>query len=148
LYRQTFSTAHGIFNPRAVPAELADNHYRTYAADRSSAAYLSGANTNGRNQELQRLLGRTGFLESIAPQLPHSWILPRVAVGRFVKEGHFVRLARIQGQHPLTAQMIELSWAGLGSTLRGARMQRRNGAGWAAWDNASGARNDAHLDGP
>ena len=148
LYRQTFSTAHGIFNPRAMPAELTDNHYRAYAADRSAAAYHSGADLNHRNQELQVLLGRSGFMEKITPQLPTHWTQPLVAVGRFVKEGHFVRLARIQGLHPLTGQTIELSWAGLGSTLRGARMQRRNGAGWAAWDNRSGARNDAHLDSP
>lgn len=148
LYRQTFSTAHGIFNPRAAPAELVDNHYRTYAADRSAAAHLNGGNLNSRNQELQKLLGRTGFMERIGTRLPEHWMQPLAAVGRFVKEGHFVRLARIQGHHTLTGQTVELSWAGLGSTLRGARMQRRNGRGWAAWDNAPGARNDAHLDSP
>ena len=149
LYRQTFSTAHGIFNPRAYPAELSDNHYRAYAADRQAATSITvSKDGNKNNQQLKKLLEGTGYMESIAPSLPLHWSQPLVAVGRFVKEAHFVRLARIQGQNPLTGQTIELSWAGLGSTLRGARMQRRNGSGWAAWDNARTARNDPHLDSP
>lgn len=147
LYRQTFSAAHGIFNPRetltTTDSQYKDPAYRAFSADRWAAAA-----TGGSNDKLKILLGGTTWLESIAPRLPTHWSQPLVAVGRFVKEGHFVRLARIQGQNPLTGQTIELSWAGLGSTLRGARMQRRNGSGWAAWDNGSGARRDAHLDSP
>jgi prepilin-type N-terminal cleavage/methylation domain-containing protein len=148
LFRQTFSTAHGVFNPRAMPAELADNHYRSFAADRAAASEYDRENLNSRNQELQKLLTRTAHLETLCARLPDTWVRPFVAVGRFVKEGHFVRLARVQGQHPLTGEIVELSWAGLGSTLRGARMQRRSDRGWAAWDNRATARNDPHLDSP
>jgi hypothetical protein len=147
LFRQTFSTAHGLFNPRAAPGDLSDNHYRAYAADRAAAAFDDRDRVNARNQELQRLLARTGHLEPIADRLPDHWNRTQVAVGRFVKEGHFVKLARVQSQHPLTGQTIELSWAGVGTTLRGARMQRRSGGGWASWDNGGARSNDPHLDG-
>ena len=71
-----------------------------------------------------------------------------MAVGRLIKNAHFVAVAKVNRFSPLTGENSELSWTGLGTTLRGARQQRRDTTGWASWDNAPSATIDPHLDTP
>ena len=55
-----------------------------------------------------------------------------------VRSGH-------NGTSPFTGEIIELTFTGLGSTLRGARQQRKPSTGWANWNN-DGSANDPTLD--
>ena len=79
---------------------------------------------------------------------PEAWPRVSVSVTRMLGFAHFQNNAAIQMQNPLTGKVIEFSWMGLGTSLRGARMQRKKTFGWAKWDNASSAysTNDPHLD--
>ena len=71
-----------------------------------------------------------------------------MSVGRFIKNAHHVAVAKISRFSPMTGELIELSWTGLGTTLRGARQQRQPTTGWARWDNDPGVTNDPTLDSP
>ena len=71
-----------------------------------------------------------------------------VGVAHYIKSAKFANVARVRWTNPLTGAESELSFTAVGTTLRGARMQRKTGGGWAKWDNASGAMNDPHLDTP
>jgi hypothetical protein len=79
---------------------------------------------------------------------PEAWPRVSVSVTRMLGFAHFQNNAAIQIQNPLTGKVIEFSWMGLGTSLRGARMQRKKSIGWAKWDNASSAysTNDPNLD--
>ena len=79
---------------------------------------------------------------------PEAWPRVSVSVTRMLGFAHFQNNAAIQMQNPLTGKVIEFSWMGLGTSLRGARMQRKKSGGWANWNNASSAysTNDPNLD--
>ena len=60
-------------------------------------------------------------------------------------------LNKIQLVNSLTGQLTELSFSALGTTLRGARQQRKpgnagSGAGWAEWYGINDTKNDKNLD--
>lgn len=158
IYQQTFATSFGYFNPRAItadgnrptPAELRNWHYLAHQTD---------AQWGWTEEEMRRKVAdlneRIAYPEYLlgdgdgAYRGPLHWPRVSVGVGRLIKNGHHVALARIRRHDPFTGGIIELSWAGLGTTLRGARMQRhRDEPRWANWDNAAIARNDPHLDTP
>ena len=76
-----------------------------------------------------------------------------VGVARYIKNVHHVALSKVSVVSPLTGNTVELSWGALGTSLRGARQQRKQDltattGGWARWDNAAGSVNDKHLDSP
>ena len=72
-----------------------------------------------------------------------------VGVARYIKSAKFANVARVRWTSPFTGNTAELSFTGVGTTLRGARMQRKPGGGWAYWDNGTAAaRNEANLDSP
>lgn len=138
IYRQTYSTSYGYMNPRATGVNLTGDHNRHFNTD-------YGANEGGGAADLRRFLSMTIFPESIMRQKPDHWPSVDVSVGRFIKNAHHVAIAKIRRVSSLTAESIELSWSGLGSSLRGARQQRKPGSGWANWDNG-GSTNDPNLD--
>jgi hypothetical protein len=78
---------------------------------------------------------------------PVSWPGLTVRVHRLIKTSRFVNWARVSMAKPITGEEIEMSFTSFGTTLRGARQQRRSGGGWAKWDNANNASNDITLDG-
>lgn len=146
LYALTVTQSYGITNPyiRTVSdANLATEHYRYIDSDYS--AYWAGANRD----RLQQFMEVTIGLDRMLDQSPDHWPVVSVGVARYIKSAKFANVARVRWQNPLTGALSELSFTGVGTTLRGARMQRKPGGGWARWDNGSSAsNNEAHLDSP
>lgn len=168
IYRQTYSEAFGYFNPRSFDdygqaegsttntpsiARLREWHYQHYSAD--YGAYSDDndpANFNGKDR-LQWFMRHVNHPETIfTPRTdltgnrPINWPDTFVSVGRYIKNARHVALAKVRQINSLTGEVIELSWTGLGTSLRGARQQRHLTTGWARWDNGSGATIDPHLD--
>ncbi len=91
---------------------------------------------------------------SSKPQLeakPNHWPNVELQVTRFFNHNRFVCLNKIQLVNNVTGQLTELSFSALGTTMRGARQQRKpgnagSGAGWAAWHGPNDTNNDKHLD--
>ena len=110
-----------------------------------SSTPRKGCDDGGGAGELRSFLGKVSFPEKIMGQKPDHWPTVEVSVGRLIKNAHHVAIAKIRRVSALTGEAIELSWSGLGSTLRGARQQRQPGSGWAKWDN-DGSTNDPTLD--
>ena len=139
LYSLSNNRSYGITNPvgRTVDNRgLSNEYYSGYVSD-----YGSGT-------ALQQFIDITVPLPPLMGQRPEHWPIVSVGVGHFVKSAKFVNIAKIRWASPITGTLSELSFTGVGSTLRGARMQRKPGMGWANWDNVSAAANDANLDTP
>jgi hypothetical protein len=68
---------------------------------------------------------------------PATWPNVRITVQRFIKTNRFVNVCRVVCLNPLDGQTTQLVWDGFGTTLRGARLQRRHEPGqtWVAWDD-------------
>lgn len=84
-------------------------------------------------------------------QKPLHWPEVKVQVARFLSYNRFVTLSKIGFTNTLTGQPIELSFTAIGTTLRGARQQRKpgapgSGAGWAKWYGPNETDNDRTLD--
>ena len=156
MYRETYSTSMGYFNPWA-PADpngepgIFNRHYMhfdsDYTAYLAAGAALNNA-TNGGPSGLQDLLSHTANKTLLVAQYPLTWPAIKTCVGRMIKNDHHIAVAKIDRLDPLTGKISELSFVGLGTTLRGARMQRAPGGGWAAWDDQPGTANPANLDSP
>ncbi|MBA3700078.1 MAG: hypothetical protein H0W78_14610 [Planctomycetes bacterium] len=157
IYRNTYSCSYGYINPRswdygltATPPlsgtplngdTLRQRYYQCYESD-------YGATENDGAKRLRWLLSHANHPEQLLDSRPSSWPEVQVSVGRIIKNAHHVAVAKVRRFSPLNGELIELSWTGLGTTLRGARQQRHQTIGWARWDNASGATLDPHLDTP
>jgi hypothetical protein len=91
---------------------------------------------------------------SSRPQLaakPVHWPDIKLQVARFICYNRFVCLNKIGFVNMITGEPIELSFTAIGTTLRGARQQRKpgapgSGAGWAAWYGPREIDNDRNLD--
>ncbi len=149
IYALTTTSSYSIVNPNgnSVDKGLVDTPtlvWRHYSY--SDTDYSAGSSPSA----MQDFVGITLPYTGIMAAQPGTWPSVSVAVGHYVKSAHYVHLAKIRWTSPLTGQMAEFSFDGIGSTLRGARMQRQPGtaAGWASWDNAPSAVNQANLDGP
>ncbi|MBA3700075.1 MAG: prepilin-type N-terminal cleavage/methylation domain-containing protein [Planctomycetes bacterium] len=160
IWRQTYPSSYGYINPRAP------NDFNVYPApdppspvatdknlrQRFYARYKSDNDTtdpNGGNaKQLNWFITRTGLQEPLMVERPQNWPEVKVSVARFIKSAHHVAVAKISRFSPMTGELIELSWTGLGTTLRGARQQRLPTTGWAHWDNDPGVTNDPTLDSP
>ena len=82
---------------------------------------------------------------------PATWPALSVSIARTLAFARFACVARIRWTSPLTGTAAELSFCCFGTTLRGARQQRRPDAGWAAWHSADATAappsgNDLNLD--
>lgn len=151
LYALTSTVSYGVPNPYGDSVDngaIDDNTlvWRTYSYTNTDYSALGTANSTA----MQYWIASTLPLTNLMGSAPSTWPTVSVGVGHYVKSAHFVNLAKIRWVSPLTGQIAEFSFDGIGTTLRGARMQRRptSAGGWAAWDNASGAANDPNLDGP
>jgi Prokaryotic N-terminal methylation motif len=143
LYALTVTQSYGVVDPTAVTAgkPLAEALYSFYNSDYTA----SGGGGADRLQQFMKLMMP---LKPWATTLPANWPQLAVGVARYIKSAKFVGIARIRWSDPLTGNTSELSFTGVGSSLRGARMQRKPTSGWAEWDNGPGATNDANLDTP
>jgi hypothetical protein len=163
IYRNTYSTSYGYINPRSwddyrvnppptsgTPAtgnNLRQRFYQHYDSDYNATDLDTGTGWNGGN-DLRWFLSHVNFPEALMDVRPSAWPEVQVSVGRLIKNAHHVAVAKVRRFSPFTGEVIELSWCGLGTSLRGARQQRLPGTGWARWDNGSGAAIDNHLDTP
>lgn len=98
--------------------------------------------------------GTTGFMSKVTgwnyrlyPQKPDHWPGLGTYVARYMTYNRFVCLHRIRWVNALTGELSELSFNAFGTTLRGARQQRRKGGGWADWSNPLTPPTN-HLDSP
>jgi type II secretory pathway pseudopilin PulG len=148
IYALTVAQSYGITNPyerTVTDSGLQGELLRYYDTDYPAAA---GGGKDALQQFITLTL-RMGDLMTSGAR-PVSWPSVSVGVARYVKSAHYVNLAKVRWMSPFTGETSELSFTGFGTTLRGARMQRKPdaGGGWAAWDNASGTMNDLNLDSP
>jgi len=143
LYALTVTQSYGVVDPTAIAAgqPLAGAHYSFYNSDYTA----SGGGGAARLQQFMKLMMP---LKPWATTLPENWPQLAVGVARYIKSAKFVGIARIRWTDPLNGNTSELSFTGVGSSLRGARMQRKPTSGWADWDNAPSAINDPNLDTP
>lgn len=106
-----------------------------------------GANVSSIDGFMNRSLSTRNQLA----QKPAHWPEIKVEVARFLTHNRFVTLSKIGFTNTLTGQPLELSFTAIGTTLRGARQQRKpgapgSGAGWAKWYSPNNLNNDRHLD--
>ena len=93
------------------------------------------------------LLERIANARDRLPLRPTHWPAMNVSMARFLSQQRMVAWSTVRVTSPVTGDNLKLSFTGFGTSLRGARQQRRPAGGWAAWDNRPGAINDATLDG-
>ncbi|MBA3936037.1 MAG: prepilin-type N-terminal cleavage/methylation domain-containing protein [Planctomycetes bacterium] len=155
LYALTSTSSYAVSNPYgdAVdngPVDDATLAWRNYSYTATDYSAIFNGSGQGAATAMQYFISTTLPERPILAGGPSTWPVVAVGVGHYVKSAHYVNLAKIRWSSPMTGQTAEISFDGIGSTLRGARMQRRPGSatGWATWDNAPGAVNDANLDGP
>jgi prepilin-type N-terminal cleavage/methylation domain-containing protein len=145
LHGLTHAQSFGVCNPalRTVSdTDLAKEHFRYWESD-----YSTYWNT-GNATDLQNFMKVTLAQDTLMKTSPGHWPVVSVGVAHYIKSAKFANVARVRWTNPITGGESELSFTGVGSTLRGARMQRKLGGGWARWDNGTGAMNDSHLDTP
>jgi hypothetical protein len=128
---------------------------------------------NGRAQQydialasqFQRFLNVTEMTTQVIPGGgPAQWPKATVSMKRYVRESRFVNLCSLRWTSPITGTSAELNFTTFGTSLRGARQQRKSqpitagtAAGWAKWYGptsvnaatvfSSGETNDKTLDG-
>lgn len=144
LHGLTHAQSYGVSNPfgRTVSdADLVNEHFRYWESDYST--YWDTGNATA----LQNFMRITLASQPLMGMQPDHWPAVSVGVARYIKSAKFANVARVRWSNPLTGAESELSFTAIGTTLRGARMQRKPGGGWAEWDN-DGGPNDAHLDSP
>lgn len=142
-YRCTKDTSYLLvpLKPLGGTAQISAGNFR------SIVATGVGANVSSVSTLNQRSL-------SSRPQLdakPTYWPEVKLQVARYLCYNRFVCLNKIGFVNTLTGEPIELSFTAIGTTLRGARQQRKpgapgSGAGWAAWYGPREIDNDRHLD--
>lgn len=145
LHGLTHAQSFGVMNPalRTISdTDLVNEHFRYWESDYST--YWNTGNATA----LQNFMKSTLALDTMMKTSPDHWPVVSVGVAHYIKSAKFANVARVRWTNPLTGAESELSFTAVGTTLRGARMQRKIGGGWAKWDNASSATNDPHLDTP
>lgn len=160
IYRNTYSCSYGYINPRTTMTELRD--YQAPHSSRPNPTFNElfrqhyywpyqsdyGATDGDGARRLRWFTAHVNLPEKLQLSKPDNWPDIDVSVGRLIKNAHHVAVAKVRRYSPVTGELIELSWCGLGTTLRGARQQRHLTKGWAAWDNDTNATIDPNLDTP
>jgi hypothetical protein len=119
------------------------------AANGDAGGYdLAGAS------QFQRFLNVTEMTTEVIPGGgPAQWPKATVSMKRYVTESRFVNLCALRWTSPVTGASAELNFTTFGTSLRGARQQRKSqpmsattAAGWAKWYGPN-ETNDKTLDG-
>jgi hypothetical protein len=104
--------------------------------------------------QFQRFLNVTEMTTEVIPGGgPAQWPKATVSMKRYVTESRFVNLCSLRWTSPVTGASAELNFTSFGTSLRGARQQRKSqpmgattAAGWAKWYGPN-ETNDKTLDG-
>ena len=105
--------------------------------------------------QFQRFLNVTEMTTEVIPGGgPAQWPKATVSMKRYVREARFVNLCSLRWTSPVTGASAELNFTTFGTSLRGARQQRKTqpigattGAGWAKWYGPGDLNNSLTLDG-
>jgi hypothetical protein len=105
--------------------------------------------------QFQRFLNVTEMTTEVIPGGgPAQWPKATVSMKRYVREARFVNLCSLRWTSPITGTSAELNFTTFGTSLRGARQQRKSqpigattGAGWAKWYGPGDLNNSLTLDG-
>jgi prepilin-type N-terminal cleavage/methylation domain-containing protein len=121
-------------NPFIVPSPRATGLVNIAFQRYSTGISLSTSDNNASIGNIDRLLAdgdvATDWLPARAR--PSHWPSLSVSSLRFIRTSSYVCLNRIRWTSPLTGQVTELDFTAFGTSLRGARQQRkRDAAGWA-----------------
>ncbi|HYE06371.1 MAG TPA: prepilin-type N-terminal cleavage/methylation domain-containing protein [Planctomycetota bacterium] len=95
-------------------AELVQFNHRRYYAGQFSTV-----------ETVQRLYHRALLRDALVPVAPAHWPAIEVGVLRLVIFSRFANICRVRWRSPVSGQVAELSFNAFGTTLRGARRQRR-----------------------
>jgi prepilin-type N-terminal cleavage/methylation domain-containing protein len=138
-YDASYGGSYIVPNPMvSVPANLTISlplyRYRTSRYEFAVNTLNTGADSA---DAVNNALGATAHFEPLLDVKPAKWPDVEVSVSRFYTFGRQANICRIQRLSPVTGEIVELSFTGIGSTLRGARNQRDPNGGWAVWDNAT-----------
>lgn len=131
LYRATKNTAFAIY-PLTATSHLA-------AAEAPFTHFLVGQDAV--HAEVVRLQATSQSSDPVLELRPATWPSLTVSVARTLAFNRFACVARVHWASPLTGSAAELSFTCFGTSLRGARQQRRPGTGgatgapgWAVWN--------------
>jgi prepilin-type N-terminal cleavage/methylation domain-containing protein len=127
MYRLTMGTAIGLVSPSAGGATASGTHQQYY--------WLDYTNPGGQGTFNQFNADTMRSAPLLASNGPAVWPRVAVSVQRFIKNNRFANACRVVCTSPLTGEHAQLVWNGIGSTLRGARLQRAKAGGWATWDD-------------
>ena len=137
LWRLTMVAAYGVISP-THPSSTQPALYQK--------KYVVGYWNNG--GDFTRFLNETDNTSNVmALDGPATWPKATVSVAHFIKTARYVSLCKVRWSSPLTGDTAQLAFAGFGTTLRGARQQRKVGGGWAKWYGPGNLSNEATLDG-
>ncbi len=147
IYRCTKDSSYAIV-PLDQAVTMPVSGYTSMAKDRFDTGQY--ATVSGMANFRAMMTSRPDFMAA----RPESWPTVQYSTARFITHGRFACVARVHWVSPISGQAAEISFTGIGTTLRGARQQRSNkpGGGWAQWDNDGvDHRTDPayqHLDSP
>ncbi len=145
LWRLSFETAYALHDPHSLAsaaAQVAQSRRRYHVG-------FTWGNAAQKTAEIDNFKKTTAVEVVPLPLRPVSWPQVDVTIHRFIRCRRYAAISLIRWTSPITGEVAELSFANFGSTLRGARQQRRrDGNGWAEWDNQAGFVNDPTLDSP
>jgi len=129
LWRLTMGSVFIVADPRRRPepplAQLIDEHRRWYRA-----GYTADADAYG-DRSWRAFRAATDQPRDLLPLAPAWWPRFDTVTARFIKNGRFVAMSTLRWTSPLSGETTRLTFASLGTTLRGARRQRLVGGGWA-----------------
>ncbi len=128
-YRNTYATSYGFVDPSSSPI----NGNQNALADESRRHWSLGYDNNAGSQADFNL--KTAVSNRLLTLKPAHWPDVVTSVQRFIKNARHATISRVRWISPLTGDSAELSYASFGTTLRGARQQRRPDTGWARYDN-------------
>jgi len=165
LYRDNKDVAYGIFpaNPQIMYQPI--NQAGAFNGGIQAALrqyFQTGQYTNYNN--MLDFQNRTTTNTPLLASGPFSWPGVSTSIERFVTYDRFAAVMRVKLTNAITGQHLEFNFSGFGTSLRGARQQRKMntapgggpsaGQGWASYDNDVGpntpaqtpGRNDDNLD--
>jgi prepilin-type N-terminal cleavage/methylation domain-containing protein len=168
--RATFGGAFAIISPKLTdspPTNLVINSCQNYMAHQFKFAIGNRAEYNGslgrtvggpaswqdRVLQYKDFIDKTEVLEKVINNGgPAAWSKVDVVVKRIVFRARFTNICSVRWTNPLSGKSAELNFTAFGTSLRGARQQRKEDSGWAKWYGPSdslpsGQRNDTTLDG-
>jgi type II secretory pathway pseudopilin PulG len=146
--RATAQMRYALLHPDALPNNPSDPYAYGLHMSGWSVDWDSIVNGPTGTVWIEYFLSSVFHPNDLLDQRPETWPTMSVAVGHYIGHARFTNGFKLRWKSPLTGEVAELSFTGLGTTLRGARQQRHRDGGWAHWDDRASAINDPTLDTP